>query len=80
METTSVSNLKTHLSAELKRVRAGVELVIVDHQHPVARLVPLADDGLFVREAVSPYAYSKLEPLTTFDPLVSLDAEREDSW
>lgn len=40
MKTTSVSYAKAHLSALLRRVRAGQEIVITDRGTPVARLVP----------------------------------------
>jgi len=34
MKTISVSDLKTHLSAELKKVKAGETVVVLDHRHP----------------------------------------------
>jgi len=40
MKTTSVSYAKAHLSALLRRVRAGQEIVITDRGTPVARLIP----------------------------------------
>ena len=80
MTTISVSDLKTHLSAELKRVRSGTVLTVVDHRHPVAQLVPIGDDGLFVSEAVARYEYRELTPLMENDPLRALEEERRDSW
>jgi prevent-host-death family protein len=48
METISVSNLKAHLSGELKKVRSGARIVVLDHNHPVAELVPLSgEEDLF---------------------------------
>ncbi len=80
METISVSELKAKLSAKLKRVRAGHILTIVDHKHPIASLVPLENEGLFAREAGTPYKYRKLKPLLSGDPLAALGEERADSW
>lgn len=80
METISVSDLKTHLSSELKRVRSGITLTVVDHRHPVARLMPIGVEGLFVSEAQSHYECGELEPLMQGDPLSALEEERRDSW
>jgi prevent-host-death family protein len=42
MRTTTVSQLKMSLSAYLRQVKAGEEVVITEHGRPVARLLPLA--------------------------------------
>jgi prevent-host-death family protein len=42
MKTAAVSELKSHLSEYLGRVKAGSEILITDHGKPVARLVPLS--------------------------------------
>ncbi|WP_304226362.1 type II toxin-antitoxin system Phd/YefM family antitoxin [Gracilinema caldarium] len=80
METISVSKLKAHLSAELKRVERGIELTVVDHKRPVARLAPLNRDSLFVREAQGSYEYKDLEPLVKQDVMQALEDERDESW
>jgi antitoxin (DNA-binding transcriptional repressor) of toxin-antitoxin stability system len=72
METISVSNLKAHLSGELKKVKAGSTLVILEHRHPVAMVVPFNKDPLLVREAKSSYNCKKLSSLTSSDPLQKL--------
>ena len=41
MQTTTVSRLKMSLSAYLRQVKAGEEVVITEHGHPIARLLPL---------------------------------------
>ena len=41
MAVTTVTDLKARLSAWLDTVRAGNEVVVTDHGHPVARLVPI---------------------------------------
>ena len=41
MQTTTVSQLKMSLSAYLRQVKAGEEVVITEHGRPIARLLPL---------------------------------------
>ncbi|MDE0154646.1 MAG: type II toxin-antitoxin system prevent-host-death family antitoxin [Gammaproteobacteria bacterium] len=43
MQTTTVSKLKMSISACLRQVKAGEELLITEHGRPVARLLPVAD-------------------------------------
>ena len=40
MRTVNIAELKAHLSAHIRRVRAGEEVMICDRNQPVARLVP----------------------------------------
>lgn len=80
METTSISFLKTHLSAELKKVQNGVPLLIMDHRKPVATIQAVAEGDFYVREAESPYTYVPLSPLISNDLSRILDEERKDSW
>ncbi|MFH0787336.1 MAG: type II toxin-antitoxin system prevent-host-death family antitoxin [Pseudomonadota bacterium] len=42
MKTAAVSELKSHLSEYLSRVKAGSEILITDHGKPVARMVPVS--------------------------------------
>jgi antitoxin (DNA-binding transcriptional repressor) of toxin-antitoxin stability system len=80
METTSISYLKTHLSAELKKVQNGVPLMVMDHRKPVATIQAVAEGDFFVREADSPYKYVPLPPLISRDLSQILEEERKDSW
>ena len=41
MQTTTVSKLKMSISACLRQVKAGEELLITEHGRPVARLLPV---------------------------------------
>ncbi len=43
MRTTTVSQLKVSLSAYLRQVKAGEELLITERGRPIARLLPLAN-------------------------------------
>lgn len=80
MKTISISKLKAHLSAELKEVKKGSRIIVLDHRHPVAILGPYEEEPLFVRKAQQPYSYKELEPLTTGDLLEEMKAERSDKW
>lgn len=46
METATISQIKNRLSAYLKKVRAGKEVLILDRDEPIAKIVPavLQDD------------------------------------
>ena len=80
METISISKLKTHLSSELKKVQNGTRLVVLDHKHPVAELIPIEKEVLFLQEASGTYSCPPLQPLTKTDPLKELKEERSDRW
>ena len=45
MRTTTVSQLKVSLSAYLRQVKAGEELIITERGRPIARLLPLANSA-----------------------------------
>ncbi len=80
METISVSALKAHLSGELRKVKSGARIVVLEHKRPVAVLAPYEGETLIAREAAEPYEYRDLNPLTDVDPATLLKAEREDRW
>ena len=42
MQTTSITELKNSLSAYLRNVKAGEEVLITDRGRPIARLVPIS--------------------------------------
>lgn len=44
MEKATISQIKNHLSAYLKKVRAGQSILILDRDQPVARLERVAKD------------------------------------
>ena len=43
METISISNLKTHLSATLKEVVKGIHYLVMDRDHPIAKIIPYSE-------------------------------------
>jgi prevent-host-death family protein len=80
METISVSALKAHLSGELKKVKQGARVVVLEHKRPIAVLIPYESEALIIREPEAPYEYRDLAALTTRDPSDVLDEERAESW
>jgi len=79
METTSISNLKTHLSAVLKQVVKGVHFVVMDRNHPVARLEPfLQEPKLIIRPPVSKHRVvkNKFKGHLKTDPVEVLQKDR----
>jgi antitoxin (DNA-binding transcriptional repressor) of toxin-antitoxin stability system len=78
MKRSSVSYLKAHLSAELKAVQAGETVVVMDRDHPVARLVPLAESsGIEVREPLQSFGFQRPAPLVSGGSLEALLEDRE---
>jgi prevent-host-death family protein len=77
MENISISQLKAHLSALLEKVKQGTQLVVFDHNRPVAMLSPYQSEPIFIREAIAQYEYKELTPLTDTDPLEKLSEERK---
>ena len=80
MRTVAIAKLKATLSAELKRVRAGESVTVLDRTTPVALLSPIPEAIRVAQAAGEPYAYRQLTPLTSRDPLEYLDDERGESW
>jgi prevent-host-death family protein len=80
METISVSALKAHLSAELKKVKTGTRITILEHKRPVAVISPIEEEPLFIKEADRPFRCRDLTPLTDIDPLIELEKDRGERW
>lgn len=73
----SISYLKAHLSAELKAVQAGETVVVMDRDHPIARLMPYeAEKGMEVREPRLPFGFEKPTALMQGDSLAPLFEDR----
>ena len=49
MKTVKISELKANLSAHLRRVSAGEEVVVCDRNRPIARIVPIVEHELMTR-------------------------------
>jgi antitoxin (DNA-binding transcriptional repressor) of toxin-antitoxin stability system len=77
MKRSSVSYLKAHLSAELKAVQAGETVLVMDRDHPIARLVPLEEEkGIEFREPVRAFGFERLAPLMSGGSLEPLFEDR----
>ncbi len=79
MKTISVTELKAHLSRELRRVRRGERIVVTDRDHAIAELIPYAGAEFEVippekpKRPVRPPARLRLKG----DPLRFLWADRQ---
>ncbi len=80
MHFVTIAKLKATLSAELRRVRAGEPVTVLDRTTPVALLAPVPEAVRVIRAAKAPYAYRTLTPLMARDPLPYLDEERSEAW
>ena len=80
MRSITIARLKATLSAELRRVRKGESVAVHDRTTPVAVLGPVPGPVRVVQPAATPYAYRRLSPLTSHDPLRHLDDERGERW
>jgi prevent-host-death family protein len=49
MKTVKISELKANLSAHLRRVSGGEEVVVCDRNRPIARIVPIVEPELMTR-------------------------------
>ena len=78
MKAISISKLKTHLSAELKKVKAGETLVVTDHSREVALIVPLPEKVPVKSKATVPFQLEEYEPLVKNDPQAILQELRAD--
>ena len=77
----AIAELKAHLSAEIRRVRNGEPITILDHCKPVARLTAIEDGPRYVSRAWTPLVWREYEALVSPASLTDIfDAERTDSW
>lgn len=76
METISISELKARLSSELRKVRAGGEVVVLDRDKPVAMLVPYETEALEVRPPTKPLPRKPPRIRIAVDPVDVLLEER----
>jgi prevent-host-death family protein len=83
MKTVNVATLKNELSHWLREVAAGEEVVVVSHQHAVAKLVPLPktaqDLKIHLPRSKTPQ-WNKIkgvQPLKPVDPVVLLLEDRQ---
>ena len=78
----SIGNLKNKLSAYLKKVKTGNELIVTEHNHPVAKIIPFeshSDELRIVPSKFSPSAIMKIaETTANGNDFQSLEGLRQD--
>ena len=76
MKSVQIAELKDHLSADLRAVEAGAEIVVTDRRRPIARIVPMPPPA--PRVEISPprrdFAELRDRPRTRIDLGVSSTA------
>jgi antitoxin (DNA-binding transcriptional repressor) of toxin-antitoxin stability system len=62
MKQVKIAEFKSKLSSHLREVKRGKEIVILDRDHPVAKVIPFTDmgEGLVIREATDKRGFKNL--------------------
>lgn len=68
------------MSGELKKVKNGARLTVLEHKRPVAVISPIEEEPLFSKTAQHFFEYRELPPLSDVDPLAGLEEERAERW
>jgi len=77
MKTISISQLKTHLSSELKLIRGGQSIVVMDRDTPVAVLGPYEKrNELVIRAPRKPFSTTRPALKLKLDPVAWLLEDR----
>ncbi len=81
--TAPVSEFKAHLSQYLRSVQNGSELIILDHNRPIARVVPIASENMPEKLTIIPAKTKKLVDMKLkikldVDPAQYVIEDRED--
>ena len=61
-------------------MKAGEQVVVLEHRRPVALIRPHNGDSMILREATATYTPRELSPLTAVDPRDALNQERAETW
>jgi len=79
METISISNLKSHLSAVLERVRKGTKFKVINRNSPIAFLSSIRDHEQLeiVQDSIGKFMQPKSLSLEVVDPVHFLLEDRE---
>jgi len=77
MKTSNISYFKTHISQELRAVRAGEHIIIMDRYTPVAEVIPHREKSMLsVRLPKAKLALRRLSFTVETDPIDTLMEER----
>jgi antitoxin (DNA-binding transcriptional repressor) of toxin-antitoxin stability system len=73
----SVSDFKAHFCAELKTVSSGEGIIVLDHNHPVAQVLPYQPQAKAgVRMPEKSFGFQDYSPLIAGDSLTPLNEDR----
>jgi prevent-host-death family protein len=57
MKRVGIAEFKDQLSRHLRAVEAGEEVVVTDHERPIARVIPVGDERrVVIRPALRPFS------------------------
>jgi len=78
VKTVKISEFKAHISEELRRVRNGERIVILDRDRPVAEVIPFETTPIrvVVRPPKGPRTLPAITVKTNVDPLAFLLEDR----
>jgi len=76
VKTINVTTLKAKASQAIREVRAGETYIILDRDVPVARIVPLEEDGLSSSMPIQKYRWPGLKIRVSADPVQYLLEDR----
>ena len=76
VKTINVTTLKAKASQAIREVRGGETYIILDRDVPVARIVPLEEDGLVSGLPTGKYRWPKLKIRVSVDPVEYLIEDR----
>ena len=76
MKTSNISYFKAHLSQELRAVRNGERIVILDRDIPVAEVVPYDKEKIRIQPPKKTLRYTETSFCVSKDPLLYLMEER----
>ena len=71
---------RNRMIRESRKVKAGEEVVVLEHRRPVAVVRPYHGDTLVLREPAAAYTPARLDQLTSMDPAKILHEERDERW
>ena len=77
VKTSSISYFKAHISQQLRSVREGERIIILDRDIPVAEVVPHRKESILaVRQPTRELSLRKMSFTLAEDPLTDLMEER----
>lgn len=81
MTQVSISELKSHLSEHLRRAEAGEVIEVLDRARPIAKVVPVGNDGSALEVIPSERSFAAVRSVrlpALASPMSSLEALRQE--